>query len=132
MPEPQDTISNAPEAETILYAYPLGRQPKGRDDVVLWGFYPSLFVCRITHGRDKEYYKVKITSFEGSEDEALYWAWWNNEREEFRHVYYFKDMVQMCFTYELKIYEEKGEGMLTPVNVDIIQTYSPDDPDERG
>lgn len=113
--------------ETILFAHPLPRQPKGRDDVVLWGFYPSLFVSRMAHGRDKDYHEVSITPFEGPQDEILYWAWWGKEKEEFRHVYYFKDMVQMCFPYELSIYEEKGEGLLMPVNVDIVGTHRPDE-----
>jgi len=110
-----------PVMETILYAFPMDRQPKGRDDIVLWGFYPGAFVIKMTHGKDAEIHKVRVTPFDGDEEDAPYWAWWNSEREEFRHVYYFKGMVKMCFPYPIKAYEEKGDGVLLPVNVETIE-----------
>ena len=116
--------------KTVYYAHDhklnSGKVPEGRDSV-LWGFYPSLFVCRMAHGPARTYYKVEVTPFEGSEEDAPYWAWWNNEKEEFHHVYYAKLMVQMCFPYDLAIYEEQGRGKQMPVTVTIVETFKQDD-----
>lgn len=124
--------NNPEEHMTILYAQELERKPIGRKDIVLWGFYPSIFVSRLTAEKNKIIYQVEVSPFVGTEDQALYWAWWDNKDKEFAHVYYCKQMVQMCFPYELSHYEKKGKGKLTPVEVKIIKTILPTDPDERA
>jgi len=117
--------------ETMLYAVEMERQPKGRDDTVLWDFYPSIFVTRLSN-RGVNVYRVIVTPFEGHEDDALYWAWWDEKRQEFQFVYYHKNLVKMCFTYGVKVCEERGDGKLLPVQVEIIDTILPSDPDEKG
>ena len=119
------TVTSTRKSIYFAHKFEPDRNPEGRKDAVLWGFYPSLFVCRLTSGKDRTYYKVEITPFEGPAEDAPYWAWWNNEEQKFHHVYYFKGMVQMCFPYDLAIYEEKGEGKRTPVIATIIETYEP-------
>ena len=111
--------------ETIFFAHELERAPKGREGV-LWGFYPSLLVCRMTGGKSRTYYKVSVTPFDGPAEDAPYWAWWNNEHQQFRHVYYHRPMVQMCFPGVLADYEERGDGIETPVKIDILETIFPD------
>lgn len=114
--------------KTIFFAHQFDsdRNPKGRKDSVFWGFYPSLFVSKIAGGKDRTYFKVEVTPFEGPEEEAPYWAWWDAEKQEFRHVYYYKPMVQMCFPYELAIYEKQGAGKQMPVKVTIVETIPPE------
>lgn len=113
--------------KTVYFAHKFDpdKNPRGRKDAVLWGFYPSLHVCRLAYGKDRTYHKVEVTSFEGPVDLAAYWAWQCNEDNKFKHVHYFKGMVQMCFPYDLASYEEKGLGKQVPVTVTIVETFPP-------
>lgn len=107
--------------ETILFAFVMESQPKGREngEDILWGFYPSSKTIELCYEKNPdEIVKVKVTPYKGDCNSAPYWAWWDNKRQEFCHVYYYKDMVKMCFPYEIKLYEASGDGQLLPVNVE--------------
>ncbi len=116
--------------ETVLFAHEMETASEGLNGV-FWGFYPSLFVSRMAHGTWRVYYKVSVTPFEGPEEDAPYWAWWNNDHQQFRHVYYSRPMVQMCFPGVLADYEERGDGREMPVKVDIIEAIFPNEENER-
>jgi len=62
--------------------------------------------------------EVKVT--ETKEAEGCYWGWWSNADEKFKHVYYAKSLVTMCFPYSIATYEERGEGKLVPVLVEVL------------
>lgn len=116
-----------PDMETILYAFPMESQPADRDDVVLWGFHPTPGVIKMTRKSVSEIYKVRVTPFEGPEEETLYWAWWVNgglfgDKFEFRHVYWSQNLVRICFPYSLEEAEAQGKGQLLPVNVEILES----------
>ena len=94
-------------------------------------------MTRITHG-DDVIYQVVVTPFEGPEDEALYWGWWDlhgvggAKRQKFMFVHYAKGLVEMCFPYGTEIAEEHGEGKLMPVQVEEIRIVPWEEPDEQG
>lgn len=46
------------------------------------------------------------------------WAWWDNEKQKFYHIYGSKLQVEMCFSDGGKYHIQKGEGEIIKV---IIQ-----------
>jgi len=52
---------------------------------------------------------------------TYYWAWWNNQENEFEFVYGHRDLVNMCFPYGTTIEEKQGRGHLLPVIVEEIR-----------
>ena len=68
---------------------------------------------------DKPVHKVLIEETQETPD--CYWAWWDNERQEFMFTAHFKDMVRICFPYGVEICEEQGEGHLSPVKITILE-----------
>lgn len=49
--------------------------------------------------------------------EADYWAWWDNERQHFAHVYAKHFLLGMCFIYGIEVEEKAGKGKAYRVNV---------------
>lgn len=122
---------------TVLYAHEMDPVPKGREAPVLWGFYPSIFTTRLARGsRTNPIHKVVVTpavvtTADPEESAPAHWAWWDLKYEEFRHVYYFKDLVRMCFPYGTDAAEEAGQGWLMGVEVDLVCLVPDEEPDER-
>lgn len=54
-----------------------------------------------------------------------YWAWWDNERQDFSLVYAKRFFLGMCFPFGLKIEEETGRGKAYRVNVKPIDATQP-------
>ena len=65
-----------------------------------------------------EAFHVRVT--ENDDPDSKFWGWWSNERNEFRHVYPGKVLVEICFPYGTDIMEKHGEGKLTGVDVEIL------------
>lgn len=51
------------------------------------------------------------------EEPGCYWAWWDNQRGEFRHVYPDKKLFEIVFPYGSAAEEERGKGSKLPVRV---------------
>lgn len=109
------------EMETILYATEMPRQLEWRDDTVLWGFYPSKKLVEMTYSEKRIIHKVKVTPYEGPEDKALYWGWWDNEREAFSMIYHSKTLVSLCFIYGPEVEETAGKGKVMPLLVTKVE-----------
>ena len=103
----------------IMYAGEMTRQPKGREDRVLWGFHQRLIVAKLKKPRSKAFFKLSISISDS--EEALYWGWWNLETKQLQMIYYKKFMVEMCFPYGTKICELKNRGKLVPLAVEILE-----------
>jgi len=52
------------------------------------------------------------------------WAWWDNERQKFYHVYESKFQVEMCSVDGFKYSTENGLGKITKVKIQPVS--SPD------
>lgn len=118
--------------KTRLYAGQLDETVPPRE-YTLWNFYSSIFVTRLALSGDcRTLREVVITPWEGPEEKALYWGWWDNEDKEFQFIYYGKFLVEMCFPYGCKVEEEAGKGKLMPVHVEVIREVPADEKDERG
>lgn len=116
---------------TRLYAGQLDKPPKGREGLVLWNFYSSIFVARLARSDTSKVLREVIVT-QSDDDAADYFAWWDIERQEFAFVFYTKGLVAMCFTYGPEAEEERGRGKLMAVDVEILRVVPPDEPDEQG
>ena len=52
---------------------------------------------------------------------ATQWAWWDEGLQTFKFIWPSKMQVEMCFAYGVKVKEEKGEGKLCPVEIEILE-----------
>jgi len=86
-----------------------------------WGFSPSPQVASL-YKTSASILEVKVA--ESEEFDGCYWAYWDNEDQEFKHIYYKKFFVEMCFPYPIKTYEESGRGLLLPVKVEVLRTVA--------
>ena len=57
------------------------------------------------------------------DEPGSYWGWWSNgdssrdSPPRFNHVYYHRDLVEMCFPYGTAAEEGRGRGALVPVRL---------------
>jgi hypothetical protein len=79
-------------------------------------FFPSAFCVELCDSGPA----LQVTVSETTETPDSYWGWWDNEDQAFAHVYVKKFMVEMCFPYPVKLYEERGDGKLLPVEIKIV------------
>ncbi len=64
-------------------------------------------------------HKVKIT--EDLSGKSQYWAWFENEKQDYEMVWPKKLLAEMCFPYGSKIEEDRGRGKLTCVNIEFVE-----------
>jgi len=50
-----------------------------------------------------------------------YWAWWDNEDQEFMFIYPSKTQVNMCFTYGPEVKEKAGRGLRVNVIIELVE-----------
>ena len=121
----------APSRSSVMYCH---RSGSGR---IAAGFYWKDFchdprVCAL-YDRRAEVYEVMVE--EGPDEPDSYWGWWSagdpsrDIRPRFNHVYYHRDLVEMCFPYGTAAEAERGRGILVPVRVTLAKTVSPRPPD---
>jgi hypothetical protein len=84
-------------------------------DAPYWDFYSNAFCVKMCGYKEDSI--IEVTVQESEEFPECYWGWWDNERQEFAFVYPQKFLVEMCFPYNIKGYEERGEGKLMPVEI---------------
>lgn len=105
--------NNKIKKQTVMFCI---KQEKMRENYVPYmDFYPSAEVIKICFGVVSV--KVLVKEGEGKLAGHQYYGWWDNKDNKFHHVYYHKDLVNMCFPYGTKILEERGDGKLLPVTV---------------
>ena len=89
------------------------------------GFYWKDFchhprVCAL-YDHKAEVYEVTVE--EGPDEPDSYWGWWSNGESprgappRLNHVYYHRDLVEMCFPYGTAAEERRGRGVLVPVRL---------------
>lgn len=91
-------------------------------------FYPSLYAsasCR-SHAGKEPIFEVLVRAPRAGE-KPTHWAWWEEDgilgekTREFVHVWPTKDQVLMCFPYDIKEYEKKGQGKLMAVVAEKVR-----------
>lgn len=60
-----------------------------------------------------------------------YWAWWDNKKLDFSHVYPHDGLVEMCFPYGTSPEIEKGKGHKLRVRITILREAQPEDREFR-
>lgn len=64
---------------------------------------------------------VKVLVRELKENEiSPYWAWWDNKDNCFCMIFHSRKSIEVCFEYGYKIEEDRGNGKLTNVAVELI------------
>lgn len=65
-------------------------------------------------------FKAKLTENQSNE-ESIYWAWWENEKNTFTLCYPMKAGVEICFPYGTKAESDRGRGVLVNVVVELVK-----------
>lgn len=100
-------------------------------------FYPSPFGVKqhMDDGKETQIFQVKLIEDTVGSYPQSYWAWWNLESYApigFQFCYHAKMLLKMCFPYGPQVEEERGNGLMLPVNVEIIDVLDPRDPKPRS
>ena len=77
---------------------------------------------RVTRLYDKErpVHKVLVEPDDREEEEG-YWSWWDEHKQDFLFTGAAKCLVTICFPYEVRDHEAKGEGKLVKVKVTVVE-----------
>lgn len=68
------------------------------------------------YDEDEPVFKAEVVETT-ADTPGCYWAWWDNEDNEFQFTAYKRFLVDMCFAYGSKVEEEHGRGHLIPVTL---------------
>jgi hypothetical protein len=92
---------------------------KCADNKTFWScFFPSLVQMRMCGA--KQVHLFKVTELEAPQP-GCYWSWWDAEEKRFNHTNSHKAGVEICFPAVMSFYEERGDGLLLPVAITIIE-----------
>lgn len=86
-----------------------------------WGyahFYGSPSLVGYCDSGEAEVLRARVSEYKG--DNPEYWAWWDNDDNEFHFVWPRKGQVEICSPDGFKESIKIGEGKLCAVKVDII------------
>jgi hypothetical protein len=61
---------------------------------------------------------LQVLVSETTETPDCYWAYWDNEKSKFTHIYVAKFLVDMCFAYGVQSEIKLGRGELLPVKIE--------------
>lgn len=82
--------------------------------------------------KEEDIVKVKLTVSDNQEkppapqndpkvNEADYWGWWDNDKQEFTIIWNKYFLLNMCFPYGMDAEEERGRGKAYRVNVKKVE-----------
>lgn len=70
---------------------------------------------------DHEKPVLKVLVKESKEEKGSYWGWWDNSEKAFSIVLHDKSLIEICFPYGSKAEEERGNGHLLPVSIEVLE-----------